>query len=85
MTVTVDTKKFKIPKAVAADINNYNSSAKDRFPKQSKKGKIMLAFSNYKINKGIPDSIFKENKADYFCSEGITPRIVLDGDSNEDM
>lgn len=59
MTVTVDTKKFKIPKAVAADINNYNSSEKDP-SKQSKKGKIMLAFTNYKINKGIPDSIFKE-------------------------
>jgi hypothetical protein len=59
MTVTVDTKKFKIPKAVAADINNYNSNAKDP-GKQSKKGRIMLSFSNYQINKGVPDSIFNE-------------------------
>lgn len=59
MTVTVDTKKFKIPKAVAADINNYNSNAKDP-GKQSKKGRIMLSFSNYLINKGVPDSIFNE-------------------------
>ncbi|MBK6837751.1 MAG: hypothetical protein IPG90_05315 [Bacteroidetes bacterium] len=59
MTVTVDTKKFKIPKAVSADINNYNSSAKDP-AKQSKKGRIILRFSEYKINQGIPDEIFKQ-------------------------
>ncbi|HRH65826.1 MAG TPA: hypothetical protein PLU53_05980 [Bacteroidia bacterium] len=59
MTVTVDTKKFKIPKAVAADINNYNSNAKDP-AKQSKKGKIILGFSNYQVNKGVPDEIFKD-------------------------
>ena len=59
MVVTVDTKKFKIPKAVAADINNYNSQAKDP-GKKEKKGRIFMSMKNYSINKGIPAGIFKD-------------------------
>ncbi len=57
MVVIVDTKKFKIPKAISADINNYNSEAKDP-AKKNNKGKIYMRFSNYLINKGLPKDIF---------------------------
>ena len=55
---TVDVKKFKIPKAVAADINNTSSPKDDG--KESKKGKIYLTMTNYAINKGVPDDVFKK-------------------------
>ena len=52
---TVDIKKFKIPKSVSIDINN---SASNKVVKE-KIGKIFITLSNYKINKGIEDGIFK--------------------------
>ncbi len=59
MIFTVDVKKFKIPKSVAADINNSNSKVDDK-SKDNKKGKIYLHFSDYQINKGIADGVFKK-------------------------
>jgi hypothetical protein len=56
---TVDIKKFKIPKAVAADINTVSKSEKEQ-RKQSKQGKITVTLSNYQINKPIPANIFKK-------------------------
>ena len=58
MTFTVDVKKFKIPKSVAADINN-KPKEEDK-TKDNKKGQIFIILTNYQINKGIPDSIFKK-------------------------
>jgi len=59
MVFSVDVKKFKIPKTVAADINNSSSDNPDK-GKENKKGKIFISLTNYQINKGIPDSIFKK-------------------------
>jgi outer membrane lipoprotein-sorting protein len=58
MVFTVDTRKFKIPKAVAADLNN-TKSAKNTDTKAREKGRIYLRFSNYKVNQGLPKEIFK--------------------------
>jgi outer membrane lipoprotein-sorting protein len=58
MIFSIDVKKFKIPKSVAADINN-NDQKVDK-TKDPKKGKIFITLTNYQINKGIPDSIFKK-------------------------
>ncbi|HRI41284.1 MAG TPA: hypothetical protein PLW54_06350 [Bacteroidia bacterium] len=58
MVFTVDTRKFKIPKAVAADLNNTKSS-KPIDPKAREKGKIYLRFSNYRVNQGLPPDVFK--------------------------
>jgi hypothetical protein len=55
----VDVKKFKIPKGVTADINNTEAEKKDK-NKDPKKGKIFITLTNYQINKGVPDSIFKK-------------------------
>ena len=57
MTFEVDVKKFKIPKAVAADINTSNSSSDT---KAGKKGVIVITLTNYVVNKGIDDAIFKK-------------------------
>lgn len=59
MTFTVDVKKFKIPKGVTADINNTKTSVDDK-KKDNKKGKIIIKLTNYQINKGIPDAVFKK-------------------------
>lgn len=59
MVFTVDVKKFKIPKAVAADLNKASDRSKDKDKQQNQKGKIYIRIKNYKINKGIPDSVFK--------------------------
>jgi hypothetical protein len=59
MVFSVDVKKFKIPKGVTADINNTEAEKKDK-NKDPKKGKIFITLTNYQINKGVPDSIFKK-------------------------
>lgn len=52
---TIDVKKFKIPKALLADINQTSTTSNN----DSQQGKITINFSNYAINKGIDSSIFK--------------------------
>ncbi len=55
---TVDVKKFKIPKAVSADINS-TASPSSNSSKEPKKGRIIVKLVNYIINKGISDTVFK--------------------------
>jgi hypothetical protein len=57
MIFSVDVKKFKIPKSVSADMNN---SSADKKEQNKKTGKIFITLTNYQVNKGIPDSIFKK-------------------------
>ena len=54
---TVDVKRFKIPKAISADINS-KATQEDK-NKPQKPGRIIISFSNYKINKGISDHVFR--------------------------
>ena len=54
---SVDIKKFKIPKALAADINTGKSKKVEK-----KSGEILVKLSNYEINKGIADSFFDKVK-----------------------
>jgi outer membrane lipoprotein-sorting protein len=58
MTFTVDIKKFKMPKSVASDIRN---NEKEKKYKNNEKGTIVLIFSNYLVNKGISDDVFKKD------------------------
>ncbi len=58
MTFTVDIKKFKMPKSVASDIRN---NEKEKKYKDNEKGTIVLIFSNYLVNKGISDEVFKKD------------------------
>ncbi len=59
MIFSVDVKKFKIPKSVSGDINNSSTENPDK-TKEPKKGKIYITLTNYQINKGISDAIFKK-------------------------
>lgn len=54
---TVDVKKFKIPKGVATDLNK--KSDKKENEKEQKQGKITIDLTQYVINKGIKDEVFK--------------------------
>jgi outer membrane lipoprotein-sorting protein len=55
MVFEIDVKKFKLPKSVAADINNTdNRSKKDT----RKKGTITVSLSNYSVNQGLSDALF---------------------------
>lgn len=53
---TVEVKKFKIPKAVSADINS--TASKVPAGKEPKTGKIIISLKNYVLNKGIADTEF---------------------------
>jgi hypothetical protein len=59
MIFSVDVKKFKIPKTVAGDTNT-NSADKTEKAKENKKGKIYITLTDYVVNKGILDSVFKK-------------------------
>lgn len=55
MVFEIDVKKFKLPKSVAADINNTDSKSKKD---TRKKGTITVSLSEYKVNQGLSDAIF---------------------------
>ncbi|MFM7006534.1 MAG: hypothetical protein ACKOWX_04715 [Flavobacteriales bacterium] len=59
MVFTIDVKKFKLPKSVAADLhqNKKQTSTKDG----PQTGTIVLQMRNYKVNQGLQDAIFKNN------------------------
>ena len=54
---TVDIKKFKIPKALSADINTSKTTKVEK-----KFGEINIKLKNYQINKGIEDTVFDKIK-----------------------
>jgi outer membrane lipoprotein-sorting protein len=55
-TFTIEVKKFKIPRAVSADINAKSKTVPPG--KEPKTGQIVISFSNYVVNKGLADSVF---------------------------
>lgn len=59
MIFTVDVKKFKIPKAIATDIQNSGKKSKVN-SKAAKKGVILISLKNYRINQGIKDVFFNK-------------------------
>lgn len=58
----IDVKKFKMPKSVAADINKSSKDPKKEKDKKRTKGTITITLSNYKVNSGLSDAVFKEKK-----------------------
>jgi hypothetical protein len=59
MIFTVDVKKFKVPKAIATDIQNGDKTPKGK-EKESKKGTVVIELKNYRINQGLKDAFFKQ-------------------------
>lgn len=62
MKFEIDVKKFKIPKSVAADINNTANDKKKAADKKRTKGTITITLSGYKINTGLSDAVFVKKK-----------------------
>ncbi|MFI5135524.1 MAG: hypothetical protein ACHQD9_06700 [Chitinophagales bacterium] len=58
MLFTIETQKFKLPKALALDIGT--SSAGKETDAGDGKGRITLSFSNYVVNKGVTAKDFEE-------------------------
>lgn len=58
MVITVDVKKFKIPKGVATDINK--KSEDDTKKQDAKTGEIKIDLTGYKVNLGIKDEVFNK-------------------------
>jgi outer membrane lipoprotein-sorting protein len=53
-----NTKDYKLPKGVTFD---YDDGSGDKTPEdklKNRKGKVEITYSNYSINKGVPDSVF---------------------------
>jgi outer membrane lipoprotein-sorting protein len=57
VTFLFSAKEFKLPKGVTFDYEK--SGAKKEAPKGGQ-GRVVLTYSNYIINKGVPDKVFKD-------------------------
>jgi hypothetical protein len=61
MVFSVDTKKFKMPKNATEESDKSESAKGEKSKgKEKDKGKIYITMTNYQVNKGIPDSVFKK-------------------------
>ena len=60
MIFTVDVKKFRMPKSFTAEMNKNAATEKNDKEKEKKNGNITIVMTNYQVNKGIPDSVFKK-------------------------
>lgn len=58
LVFTIDVKKFKLPKSMAADL--HQTKKKSAAVKEGQEGKISLDFSNYQVNKGLSNQFFKQ-------------------------
>jgi outer membrane lipoprotein-sorting protein len=55
--LTFNTKDYKLPKGISIDYDNGTNKDNENKIKE-KKGKVEITYSNYVINKGVPDSVF---------------------------
>ena len=53
-----NTKDYKLPKGVTFDYDN-GSEKKSADAMKNKKGKVEITYSEYQVNKGVEDSVFK--------------------------
>jgi len=54
---TFNPREFKLPKGVTIDYDNGTEKPEEK--EKSKKGRVEINYSNYVINKGVPDSNFE--------------------------
>jgi outer membrane lipoprotein-sorting protein len=58
LTVAFDMKEMNMPKNMTGEMPKKDKSSK----KEAGKGKVTITYSNYRVNKGIDDKVFKEKK-----------------------
>jgi len=56
---TFNTKEYKLPKGITLDYDNGSSKEAEENKLKNKKGKVELTYTNYELNKGVPDSVFQ--------------------------
>lgn len=56
--LTFNTKEYRLPKGVTIDYDN-GTGKEDAEKTKNKKGRVEIIYSNYVINKGVPDSVFQ--------------------------
>ncbi len=54
-----NTKDYKMPKGITMEFDDATKADKDKM--KNKKGKVEITYSSYIINKGVDDSVFKQN------------------------
>ena len=59
MTVAFDVKEMNMPKGMTGEIPKKDKSDKS---KEGRKGKVTITYSNYRVNMGIDDKVFKTTK-----------------------
>lgn len=59
LSFSFNTKDYKMPKGVTFDFEDGTDAKKKEDKLKNRKGKVDISFSNYIINKGLPDTIFQ--------------------------
>jgi len=59
VSFSFNTKDYKLPKGITFDYDDGSKKEEPTEKLKNKKGKVEITYSNYTINKGVPDSIFK--------------------------
>ena len=54
-----NTKDYKLPKGITLEFDDTEKPVSEADKLKNKKGKVEIVYTNYIINKGIPDSMFK--------------------------
>lgn len=58
VNLTFNTRDYKLPKGITIDYDNGTDKKKEE-EKKNKKGSVEISYSNYIINKGVPDTVFE--------------------------
>ena len=53
-----NTKEYKLPKGITFDYDDGTKKENSSDQLKNKKGRVELIYSEYKINKGVPDAVF---------------------------
>ena len=56
---TFNTKDYKMPKGVTFDFDDGSAQKKAELNMKNHKGKVEIDYSEYKINEGVQDAVFK--------------------------
>ena len=56
---TFNTKDYKLPKGITLEFNDEEKPLSEADKLKNKKGRVEITYTNYQINKGLPDAVFK--------------------------
>lgn len=54
-----NTKDYKLPKGITLEFDDTEKELTEAEKIRNKKGRVEISYSNYVVNKGVPDSVFK--------------------------